>query len=385
MFKEKLRVRLSQLTDVAIIAFLVSLTVSITSPVFPIFAEKISGSPESVGLVVSVFGASAIIINLSITRFFEKEKALKNLRFGLLLFPLVYALYLFAASPLMLALLQVVLAAAVCFSWTALSLLVNSSSRKENLGDSEGEYFTFINFGTLLGILAGGILAMSYSYDAVFLLAAIIFFGIYVLSGAIGINDRNKPHKCATGVMEDARRFFRNAELKRAYISNVGLYFWVSIAFLYLPIILKSLGFNFREIGIVFAAMIVPYLLLEYPVGKLAEKHGSHRFISIGFFAIALASLLIYLNFGAIYAMAGFFFISFMGAAAIEPLNEMELDRHSGKSDIVENMSVFKTSLRLAYFLGPISAAALIEFFGMKGMFLAVSLIMAAVWWVVGE
>lgn len=381
MFKERAHVKFSQLTDVAIISFLVSLSVSATSPIFPVFAEKISGNPENVGLIASVFGASAVFINLYITRFLEKDGAIKSLRAGLLLFAFVFASYLFVSSPLALALLQIVLALAVCFSWTALSLLVNNSSKKESLGDSEGEYFTFINLGVLLGIAIGGALAMSYSYYAVFVSAAFSFIAIFFLAGTIGIKDGKKLRRKQTGVMEDAKKFFSNPELRRAYISNVGLYFWVSIAFLYLPIIMKSLGFDFRKIGLVFAAMVIPYILLEYPVGKLSEKEGSKKFISLGFFAIALSSLLIYANYGAIYSMGLFFFFSFMGAAAIEPLNEMNLDKHSKKNDIVENMTIFKTSLRAAYFLGPITAALLISLFGIREMFLALALIMAGFLW----
>ncbi|VVB59741.1 Uncharacterised protein [uncultured archaeon] len=69
-----------------------------------------------------------------------------------------------------------------------------------------------------------------------------------------------------------------------------------------------------------------------------------------------------------------------MGAAAIEPLNEMNLDRQSDKGNIIEHMAIFKTSLRLAYFLGPISAAVLIKFFGIKEMFLVLAVIMAGFW-----
>lgn len=385
MFKEKLRIRFSQLTGVAIIAFLVALAVSITSPVFPIFAEKVSGKPELVGLIASVFGLSAIFINLYIARYFEKDGVMRNLKIGILLYASVFASYLFINSTLMLALSQIILAAAVCFSWTALSILVNGSSDKKNLGSSEGEYFTFINLGVMLGIIFGGMVAMSYSYNAVFLYAAAIFFGIFLLSGIIGIKDGHKHHLHKCNIFKESKRFFKNEELKKAFLSNVGLYFWVSVAFLYLPIVLKSFGFDLGQIGLIFAAMIVPYLLIEYPVGKLAEKEGSKKFISLGFFAIALASFLIYENFGAIYSMILFFFLSFMGAAAIEPLNELNLNTHSRKGDLVENMAIFKTSLRIAYFLGPISAAILISLVGIEKMFLVLAVIMAGFWWMVGK
>ncbi len=379
MFKDSLSVRFSQLTGVAIIAFLVSFTFFSTSPVFPIFAEKISGSPENVGLIASVFGASAVIINLLIARFFERYGVLKNLRLGLLLYVFVFASYLFVSSPVVLVALQIVLASAVCFTLTSLSILVNSSSKKENLGGSEGEYFTSINSGILLGMPLGGVLAMSYGYSAVFLFAAVAFLAIFFLTGRLGIKD-NQKHKHISNIFYEVKRFFKDAQLRRAYVSNIGLYFWFSAMILYIPIILKSLGLNFGQIGFVFAAVLTPYLLLEYIVGKLAEKEGSAKFISAGFFAIALASLLIYANYGAVYSMSLFFFLSFMGAAAIEPLNEMRLDQLSNKGNIVENMAIFKTSLRLAYFLGPLSAAALIGFFGIKEMFLVLAVVMAGFW-----
>ncbi|MBU4245753.1 MAG: hypothetical protein KKE71_01805, partial [Nanoarchaeota archaeon] len=70
----------SQLTEVAIIAFLITMTFSLTTPIFPIFAEKIYGGPEGVGLITAVFGLSAIFISFHIMTFFEKWGVLKNLK-----------------------------------------------------------------------------------------------------------------------------------------------------------------------------------------------------------------------------------------------------------------------------------------------------------------
>jgi len=385
MFKERPHIKISQITDVAIIAFLVSFTVSITSPIFPIFAEKIAGTPEMVGLIASVFGLSAIFINLNITRVFEKYGAIRCLKTGALIFSAVFASYFLIDSPAVLTLMQIGYAAAVCFTWTALSILVNNSSTRRNLGDSEGEYFTFVNLGVLFGLLVGGAIATAFSYSSVFFFASAMFIGIYFISGSIGINYDKNGHKSIKSIRAEAKRFFSNADLRKTYLLNVGLYFWVSIAFLYLPIIMRSLGLGFKSIGMVFAAIIVPYVLLEYPIGQLAQKEGSRKYLSLGFLAIAAASILIYANFGAIYSMALFFFLASMGAAMIEPLNEMDLNARSRNGKIVENMTIFKTSLRVAYFIGPLTAAALIEFFGMREMFLVLGIIMAGFWWMVGE
>jgi|GEM_PF-2036434 len=384
MFKERPHVKFSQLTDVAIIAFLVSFTVSLSSPIFPLFAEKIAGSPEKVGLIASVFGLSAIFINLYIMRFFENIGAIKSLRTGLLIFSIVFASYYFIHSPLALAISQIVFAAAVCFTWTALSILVNNCSTRKNLGDSEGEYFTFTNLGVLIGVVAGGAIAASFTYNSVFFSSAAIFLCISCLAGNIGLKSE-KVHKSIKSIRVEAKRFFSDTKLKRTYLLNVGLYFWVSIAFLYLPIIMKSMGLSFRSIGMAFASIIIPYLLLEYPVGKLAQKEGSKKYLSLGFFAIAIASFLIYANYGEIYSTVFFFFVASMGSAMIEPLNEMDLNARSRNGKIIENMAIFKTSLRVAYFVGPLTAAALISVFGMREMFLVLGFVMAGFWWVAGK
>lgn len=377
MFREKIRMNFSQLTEVAIMAFFVTMTFSLTSPVFPVFAEKIYGGPEGVGIITAVFGLSAIFINFYIMNFFEKWEVLKNLRIGLILFSFVFASYTFINSTIVLVLAQIVLAAAVCLCTTALSILVNNSSKKKNLGGSEGKYFTVMNLGMFLGILNGGIIAKSYSYTTVFSCASLFFLGIYAISGSMGLKETHIKRKESESSIKNAIAFFSDAKLRKIFVSNLGLYFWSFVAFLYLPIILMSFGFNFDKIGVIFAIMIVPYILLEYPIGRLAEKEGSRKYIFLGFFAIALTSFLIYVNYGAINSMILFFFLASMGAAAIEPLNEMELDKHSKKSNIVENLSIFKTSLRIAQFLGPLSAAAMISLFGMREMFLVLAVIMA--------
>ncbi|MFH1471280.1 MAG: hypothetical protein ABIF85_00125 [Nanoarchaeota archaeon] len=42
-------------------------------------------------------------------------------------------------------------------------------------------------------------------------------------------------------------------------------------------------------------------------------------------------------------------------------------------------------SICVAYFIGPLTAAALIGFFGMREMFLVLGFVMAGFWWMVGE
>ncbi|MBU4246257.1 MAG: MFS transporter, partial [Nanoarchaeota archaeon] len=267
-------------------------------------------------------------------------------------------------------------------SYMTLLLCRLSISPRTSLS-SEGKYFTVMNLGMFLGILNGGIIAKSYSYTTVFSYASLFFLGIYAISGSMGIRDIAIKRKESENSIKNAIIFFSDIKLRKIFVSNLGLYFWSFVAFLYLPIILMSLGFDFGKIGIIFAIMIVPYIMLEYPIGRLAEKEGSKKYISLGFFAITIASFLIYVNYGAINSMILFFFLAFMGAAAIEPLNEMELDKHSKKSNIIENMSVFKTSIRIAHFLGPLSAAAMISLFGMREMFLVLAIIMVGFWWMV--
>ena len=94
---------------------------------------------------------------------------------------------------------------------------------------------------------------------------------------------------------------------------------------IYTPMYLhKHLGFAWKELGIMFSIMLVPFLLLEAPLGRIADKVlGEKEFLVTGFAIIAIATAVIsFMTVSVFFLFALILFTTRVGAAMVEIMTE---------------------------------------------------------------
>jgi len=123
--------------------------------------------------------------------------------------------------------------------------------------------------------------------------------------------------------------------------------------------------------------MLIPYAVLEYPFGKMADKlWGEKELLSIGFVVVALATASLSFIAGASVIVWTLVLIGTrIGAAAIESMNETYFFKKIDSTDS-NILGFFRMVQPLGYVVGPLIATVLLSFIDFQYLFLAFGIIL---------
>jgi MFS family permease len=125
---------------------------------------------------------------------------------------------------------------------------------------------------------------------------------------------------------------------------------------IYTPIYLhNTIGFGWGEISIIFTIMLIPFIIFEFPLGKLADKKwGEKEMLIIGFIimGISTASLVLFDEKNLI-VWAIMLFITRIGASISEIMIETYFFKKVDDKD-PEIVSMFRTTRPLSFLIAPI-------------------------------
>ena len=156
-------------------------------------------------------------------------------------------------------------------------------------------------------------------------------------------------------------KFFRVKTLRRAYVQNLLLQLFYAWMIIYTPIYLSLyMGFSWRSIGLILSVMLVPFLFVPTYLGNYGDRFGERKMLMFGFAIAALATLLLFFITAksvAIWALLLFF--TRVGASSIEVMADAYFFKHIKPED-EEFVGVYKTTIPVAYILGPLLASAII-------------------------
>ena len=132
---------------------------------------------------------------------------------------------------------------------------------------------------------------------------------------------------------------------------------------IYTPIYLAShLGFSWGEIGIIFAIMLTPFVILPFPLGKLSDKIGERKMLMFGFAVTALATVSIFfITQHAVWVWALILFATRIGAAIIEIMSDTYFFKHITSAND-EFIGIYRNSAPLSYVLAPLVAFVIFYF-----------------------
>ena len=158
------------------------------------------------------------------------------------------------------------------------------------------------------------------------------------------------------------------------------LFFFFSWMVIYIPLHLaRTVGFEWDRIGIILSIALLPYILLEYPLGHLADtRFGEKEIMTVGFILIGLFTLPL----GLIASVSFFFWAFFLfatriGASMVEIMTETYFFK---KIDVTNSdfLSVFRMAEPLAYVVAPLAASLLLVFVPTQYLFAILGLVMIA-------
>lgn len=165
--------------------------------------------------------------------------------------------------------------------------------------------------------------------------------------------------------------FMASPSLRRITLAHLFLqtcFSWFSI---YIPILLFSYElFSWSEIGIIMAIGMLPYLVLEYPLGYVADKWlGEKEILTTGFVILAIALFGMWLLHDAsFWWWVGVMVLSRIGAAMVESMTEVHFFRHVTERD-TSVITAFRALRPFGSVIGPLIASVALMYLTLPATF----------------
>jgi MFS family permease len=220
-------------------------------------------------------------------------------------------------------------------------------------------------------LLVGLLLDSTERYDRVFLAAAVSLLPFIFL--LIGRRFPKGEPPIVLSQRETLKTIFRDPDLRATVGASFMLQSLYQFAQIYIPLYLHTvLGISWSELGWVFAVMLLPFVLLEYPAGILADKMlGDGKLMILGFIIAGLGYGLV----STIHSNSPIPFILFIliatrvGGALIEAMAEGHFFRRVSERD-ASIVSVFRTTRPGAALFAPLFGSLILSLFGYEWLFI---------------
>lgn len=243
-------------------------------------------------------------------------------------------------------------------------LLEATVTEKSTMGRVRSMFLTAWNAAALAApLLIGALLVRSDAYSHVFLAAAIALVPFITLFAARRLPEVKTPQ--LPHMIDTLRCILRDRDLAAVTFGHLLLYLFFIWAPLYVPVYLHAeLGIPWSELGWIFFVMLLPYVLIQYPSGVLADRYiGDKEMLFAGFFlaGISLAAVGLFSSATPLIVIAGVLIASRVGSALIESMTEGHFFRRVSEKDI-NSVSVFRGIWPLANLAAPIVGSLILLF-----------------------
>lgn len=259
-----------------------------------------------------------------------------------------------------------------------LDLFIEHYSPNAKTGNIRGLALTINSLGWVAMPLIVGNIASNYGFGALYILAAVAL----CLSGiTIAISQRNfvesahvVPH------FRTAFAYIRNTPALRRIISiHFLLQFFFSWMVLYVPLYLAhTLLLPWSSIGGIFSIMLLPFVLFQYPAGRIADKWlGEKGLLIAGLIVMSVSTgIFALISTPSIALLAALLFCTRIGASVVEVMSDSYFFKQVNDTD-TNVISLYRTMQPFAYVIGPITGAVLLLLVPYTTLFLLLALLLA--------
>ena len=268
-------------------------------------------------------------------------------------------------NPLNIALFFILQSAVVNLIMFCIDVFLEGYSDKNHVGGIRGMYLTVQNTAWILAPFIGSIIiGIENNYRNVYMASLFMLFPLLylVFKNFPKFKDPNYSHP---SFAETLKHVMKDGNRSRLFIINIILQTFYAWMVIYSPIYLnKIIGLNWSEIGIVLTIMLLPFPIVEWPLGKLADKkYGEKEIMIIGLALLGLSTIaLVTISAPSIIIWSIALFITRIGAAGAEVMIETYFFKTIDSKD--SNMlGFFRVTRPLAYFIAPLITGAGFLFF----------------------
>lgn len=351
----------SKLKNIFLLGFLFSLHLAFISYINSSFLSVFSGE-KNVSLIYVLGSIISLLVLFLIPQMLQKRGVYKLLlgSAGLSVFSL-FLLSVLEGPFLIISIFIFYFTLNYLIIFT-LDELLQIFSQNSSLGRVRGLYLSVVNLAWVIAQIFSGAILSYFSFSAVYFIAFVIMTSFFLVA-LLSLKNLNDPKYDNVFAWQSFKNFFKNINLARAYKINFLLQFFYVWMVIYTPIYLYAhMGFNWKEIGLIFTIMLLPFILIQFPLGKYSDKIGERKMLLFGFAIASFATLsLFFIKMHEIWIWALALFCTRVGAAIIEVMSDIYFFKHI-KRENDEFIAVYRNTAPVSYVLAPLSAFIIFYF-----------------------
>ena len=262
--------------------------------------------------------------------------------------------------------------------WVALDIILEGYSQDKLSGRIRGVHLMVMNIGFLLAPYLSTHLLSRFGYPTLFIT---VFIGYLVVLLSVILllrfENRTRIERPKTRLLRSLRDVIHIPDLRHIFIVSFALEFFYSIMIIYTALHLQNIGFNWNEIGLIFTIMLIPFVVLQYPAGLLADKRfGEKEMLALSFLLTIVATLGIALyHEKQLWVWAALLCLTRVGVSVIEVLRDSYFYKQIDGNDI-HIIAFFRMSRPVANMLGAGISVILLVFFPLTSVFYAIALVL---------
>ena len=260
-----------------------------------------------------------------------------------------------------------------------LDIFLESNTKDENTtGRIRG---IFLSMGLIASLfaptLSGYIAGDSAHYELVYLVSAVFLLPVFVML-FYRFRHFEDPKYDVLSVTRMFSAVWHNKDVFHISMAQFLMRFFFSWYVVYLPIYLhQHVGFSWPEIGVILFIMLLPYVLIEYPAGRIADTMlGEKELLVAGFIIAGVATApLFWLDSTNVWLWGGILALTRVGTALIESMTETYFFKQIDGDD-ASILSTFRMLRPFGYIIGPLVASALLLVVDMSVLWIILAAVM---------
>jgi MFS family permease len=374
--KDLLKFRKSTLFVLYILGFIFAFSSAIPAYINSSFLKSITNE-QIVGVIYSIGSILSLITLVSIPKFLKKYGNYKVTVF----FAVAYFLNFLGLAffhNIYLSMFCFVLSGAIStVIYFNLDVFIEHNSSDVKTGGIRSIYLTCVNLAWLISPWIAGVIVSETSYRMIYLVVAIIMVPI-ILIVANNLKGFKDPEYKTFNLAEIIKSINADKNIKNIIFSSFLLQFFYAWMIVYTSIYLNQyVGFDWKTIGFIFTIMLLPFILMEIPMGFLADKKiGEKEILTAGFIIIGISTAIIPLiSSHSIVFWAIILFITRVGAAMVEVMNDTYFFKNVSDKNL-NLINLYRTVSPIAYITAPIITSILLFFMPLVNMYYVLGLLM---------
>lgn len=259
-----------------------------------------------------------------------------------------------------------------------LDIFLEEQSADITTGDTRGRFLTISSAAFVIIPMFAGIILASGGFFSIYLGAALILIPFFLI---ISATPKSKHIVKRRPLRVIARTFFARRDLRNIFFAGFVLQFFYAWMTIYTPLYLaQHLGFDWSHIGLMFSIMLLPFLLFELPLGKLADRYfGEKEIMILGFLCMGIATMALAFAPASFALWAGILFLTRVGASAVEIMTETYFFKKIAAHH-TEEIGFYRTARPLSYLTAPLLATLSITLIALfNGPFALTFIILGAI------